>query len=200
MTNLTKTAVLAISLSLLSASLLMPSAIAQTETTTAAPPPRGIEDKLKTDEKKTAAATPPQTETVVDSKAASRGTVASQPAAVAKEERGPLLESIKFDGTSPKGEMIKFKLNGFYPPVVHGVVEGIPRVICDFNNTQLADSAKNIVRIDGKHIKVIRTTRTKKPEKVRVVLDLEPNRSYDLQQVFFKEDNLFVIIVNTVKK
>ncbi|CAN5644952.1 hypothetical protein BH10CYA1_BH10CYA1_14250 [soil metagenome] len=37
MTNLTKTAVLAISLSLLSASFLLPSAIAQTETTTAAP-------------------------------------------------------------------------------------------------------------------------------------------------------------------
>ncbi len=35
MTNLTKTAVLAISLSLLSASFLLPSAIAQTETTTA---------------------------------------------------------------------------------------------------------------------------------------------------------------------
>lgn len=35
MTNQTKTAILAISLSLLSASLLMPSAIAQTETSTA---------------------------------------------------------------------------------------------------------------------------------------------------------------------
>jgi len=37
MTNLTKTAVLAVSLSLLSATFLLPSAIAQTETTPAAP-------------------------------------------------------------------------------------------------------------------------------------------------------------------
>ena len=31
----------------------------------------------------------------------------------------------------------------------------------------------------------------------RVTLELVPNKNYDLQQVFFKEDNLFVIIVNT---
>lgn len=34
------------------------------------------------------------------------------------------------------------------------------------------------------------------PEKVRVVLDLAANRDYDLQQVFFRKDNLFVLIVN----
>jgi len=98
--------------------------------------------------------------------------------------------------------MVLFKLNGFHPPAVHGVEEGIPRVICDFNNTKLIDSGKgkNTIKTNGKFVKVIRTSTTKKPEKVRVVIDLEPNRSYDLQQVFFKEDNLFVIIVNTMKK
>ena len=70
----------------------------------------------------------------------------------------------------------------------------------DFNNTKLLDAGKGTIKANGKFVKMIRTTKTKKPEKVRVVIDLEPNRSYDLQQVFFKEDNLFVIIVNTVKK
>ena len=84
-------------------------------------------------------------------------------------------------------------------PEVHGVEQGIPRVICDFKDTRLADSAQNLIKTDGQHVKVIRLSKTVKPEKVRVVLDLEPNRSYDLQQVFFKEDNLFVIIVNTVQ-
>lgn len=112
----------------------------------------------------------------------------------------PELESIKFDPSSPKGEMIMFKLNGFHPPAVHGVEEGIPRVICDFNNTKLGSAAKKQIKTNGQHVKVIRTSVTKKPEKVRVVIDLEPNRSYDLQQVFFKDDNLFVIIVNTIGK
>ena len=112
---------------------------------------------------------------------------------------GPVLESVTFDGKSPKGEMVLFKLNTFHPPEVHGVEQGIPRVICDFKDTRLADSAQNLIKTDGQHVKVIRLSKTVKPEKVRVVLDLEPNRSYDLQQVFFKEDNLFVIIVNTVQ-
>lgn len=127
---------------------------------------------------------------------------AEHAAAPAQTEEPPRLEYVKFDATSPKGEMVLFKLNGFHPPAVHGVEEGIPRVICDFNNTKLIDSGKgkNTIKTNGKFVKVIRTSTTKKPEKVRVVIDLEPNRSYDLQQVFFKEDNLFVIIVNTMKK
>jgi len=127
-------------------------------------------------------------------------TNSAKTAAPAKTQEGPQLEYVKFDATSPKGEMIMFKLNGFYPPSVHGVEEGIPRVICDFNNTKLVDATKSLIKTNGKLVKVIRTSKTKKPEKVRVVIDLEPNRNYDLQQVFFKEDNLFVIIVNTVKK
>ena len=127
---------------------------------------------------------------------AAAGTAAAPaPAAPA----GPVLESVTFDGKSPKGEMVLFKLNTFHPPEVHGVEQGIPRVICDFKDTRLADSAQNLIKTDGQHVKVIRLSNTVKPEKVRVVLDLEPNRSYDLQQVFFKEDNLFVIIVNTVQ-
>ncbi|MGD9948325.1 MAG: AMIN domain-containing protein [Desulfobulbus sp.] len=114
--------------------------------------------------------------------------------------RDPVLESVKFDPSSPKGEMVMFKLNGFFPPSVHGVEEGIPRVICDFNNTKLAGNNKKRIKTEGKFVKAIRISKTKKPEKVRVVIDLEPNRSYDLQQVFFKDDNLFVIIVNTIKK
>ncbi|MGE4560502.1 MAG: AMIN domain-containing protein [Desulfobulbus sp.] len=131
--------------------------------------------------------------------------VAAEPSAKAETVAPPVsvdpeLKSIKFDPASPKGEMVLFKLNGFFPPSVHGVEEGIPRVICDFNNTKLTGSAKNRIKTQGKYVKTIRTSTTKKPAKVRVVIDLEPNRSYDLQQVFFKDDDLFVIIVNTVKK
>ena len=114
--------------------------------------------------------------------------------------KAPELASVKFDASSPKGEMVMFKLNGFFPPSVHGVEEGIPRVICDFNNTKLTGATKKRIKTNGKFVKTLRISKTKKPEKVRVVIDLEPNHSYDLQQVFFKDDNLFVIIVNTIKK
>ncbi|MCL1980675.1 MAG: AMIN domain-containing protein [Proteobacteria bacterium] len=131
---------------------------------------------------------------------AGKSEATDKPALLAKTTDKPQIEYVKFDDSSPKGEMILFKLNGFHPPAIHGVEEGIPRVICDFNNTKLLQANKGTVTTSGKFIKAIRTTATKKPEKVRVVIDLEPNRSYDLQQVFFKEDNLFVLIVNTVKR
>jgi hypothetical protein len=156
----------------------------------------------KTDENKPhtpAAAVPPQTEEPAVAKDSAQ-TEAAKPAATAKLGLGAQLESVKFDGKSPKGEMVLFKLNEFHPPTIHGVEEGIPRVICDFNNTQLVDSAKNTIKTNGKFIKVIRIAKHKNPDRVRVILDLEPNRSYDLQQVFFKEDNLFVIIVNAINK
>ena len=160
----------------------------------------------KKEEKKTAPAAkePSHPETPAKAIAPQAGdkgkTEAAKTVAPPKTMEGPQLEYVKFESSPSKGEMVLFKLNGFHPPAVHGVEEGIPRVICDFNNTRLIDGTKSLIKVDGKFVKVIRTSKTKKPEKVRVVIDLEPNRSYDLQQVFFKEDNLFVLIVNTVKK
>lgn len=164
-----------------------------------APHPAGTGDKAE--EKKTPppAPTAPQPVITPETKPSVK-TEAVKPVVPPGATVGPLLESVKFDGTSPKGEMVLFKLNDFHPPVIHGVEEGVPRVICDFNSTQIGDSVKNLIKADGKYVKIIRITKHKKPERIRVVLDLEPNRSYDLQQVFFKEDNLFVIIVNTIKK
>ena len=114
------------------------------------------------------------------------------------QKQSPILESIKFDAGSDRGEMILFKLNDFYPPIVFGLEENLPRVVCDFMNTKAAVAVPNVVKCDGKFIKAVRVGRHAKPDKVRVVLDLTPNNNYDLQQVFFKEDNLFVIIVNTL--
>ncbi len=113
-----------------------------------------------------------------------------------KRNEPPVLRSVKFDNSSNRGEMIQFKLNDFYPPIVFGIEEGLPRVVCDFKNTRADASLKERIKTNGRYVKAIRIGRHKNPDKIRVVIDLEPNNNYDLQQVFFKEDNLFVIIVN----
>jgi len=113
-----------------------------------------------------------------------------------KNNEPPILRSVKFDNSSNRGEMIQFKLNDFYPPIVFGIEEGLPRVVCDFKNTRADASLKEMMKTNGRYVKAIRIGRHKNPNKIRVVIDLEPNNNYDLQQVFFKEDNLFVIIVN----
>ena len=111
-----------------------------------------------------------------------------------------LLE-ISFDNSSNKGEMVIFRLNDFYPPAVSAIEEEeTPRVLCDFMDMQLAGEVNKEILAKGKYVQRIRTGLHGNPDNIRVILDLTPDRDYDLQQVFFKNDNLFVLIVNELSE
>lgn len=109
----------------------------------------------------------------------------------------PTLYSIEFDNTSDRGEMIIFKLNSFNPPVVFGIEEDIPRIVCFFKDTGAGEKLQERIESNGRYVKNIRVGKYRNPDNIRVVLDLIPNHNYDLQQVFFKEDNMFMIIINS---
>ncbi len=109
----------------------------------------------------------------------------------------PLLSEVSFENTSSKGEMVLFKLNGFYPPTVSGEEEGTPSVICDFAGTRLGDKVVKEQATHGEYVERVSVKQLNDSDLIRVTLELVPNKNYDLQQVFFKEDNLFVIIVNS---
>lgn len=115
-----------------------------------------------------------------------------------KSSGPPVINSITFDNSTNRGEMVLFKLNDFQPPIVFGVEEGLPRVVCDFKGAEAAHDVPNVIKTDGKYVHTIRIGRETTPKKVRVVLDLTSSKNYDLQQVFFKDDNLFVIIINSL--
>jgi len=108
-----------------------------------------------------------------------------------------LLSAVSFENTSNKGEMVLFKLNGFYPPEVTGEEEGTPKVICVFTAIRLGDEVVTEQIISGEYIKKISVLPMNSLNSVQVVMELAANKNYDLQQVFFKEDNLFVVIVNS---
>jgi hypothetical protein len=127
--------------------------------------------------------------------------VAALPAEPVLEEETPTLDpmllELNFEDTSNKGEMVLFKLNGFYPPVVTGEEEGTPLVICEFAGTRLGEGVQKAMEVGGKYIQRIQVTQLKESDTIRVSVELIASKNYDLQQVFFKEDNLFVIIVNS---
>lgn len=108
----------------------------------------------------------------------------------------PQLLEVSFDDSSNRGEMVLFHLNDFFPPTVSAIEKNNPRVLCDFKNMRLSRDVQTKIDAKGKYVEGIRTAYHADKEKVRVVLDLSPDRDYDLQQVFFKNDNLFVLIVN----
>lgn len=121
------------------------------------------------------------------------------PPAVAEKavaSKGPRLLDVSFDDSSNRGEMVLFHLADFSPPIVSALEKDNPRVLCDFMATAMDKGVEENIYANGKYVERIRTSRHKKPDKVRVELELTPDRDYDLQQVFFKNDNLFVLIIN----
>jgi hypothetical protein len=115
----------------------------------------------------------------------------------AAEQAVPTLYAVEFDRSSHRGEIVAFKLNGFNPPVVFGIEEDIPRIVCFFKDTSAGEELGEFIETDGRFIRNIKIGTYRNPDNIRVVLDLVPGRNYDLQQIFFKEDNLFMVIINT---
>jgi len=108
----------------------------------------------------------------------------------------PTILEISFDDSSSKGEMALFRLNDFFPPTVSAIEKSSPRIFCDFMATDIGPDVEKFISTKGRYIEHIRTVRLHDPELVRVVLELSPERDYELHQVFFRNDNLFVLIVN----
>ena len=109
-----------------------------------------------------------------------------------------LIKKISFEQSPDKGEKVLFELNNFHPPVVFGNEEGeTPSIVCDFMASRLGDEVPDIIPAKGQFVKQVRVEKSADSSKIRVVLELVPNRHYDLQQVFFKEQDLYVLFVNS---
>ncbi|MGA7278067.1 MAG: AMIN domain-containing protein [Desulfocapsaceae bacterium] len=119
--------------------------------------------------------------------------------ALPEAEAAPLLLDVAFEKSANKSETVLFRLNNFFPPLVFGIEQGEPQVVCDFLDARLGPEVADSIQASGDFISRIEVVSESDPEKVRVTLTLVPNRHYDLQQLFFKEDNLFVIIVSELQ-
>jgi len=108
----------------------------------------------------------------------------------------PTILEISFDDSSSKGETVLFRLNDFHPPTVSAIEKDPPRIFCDFMAMNLGPNVEKTIPAKSKYIERIHTARHQNPDKVRVILELSPGRDYDLQQIFYRKDNLFVLVVN----
>ncbi len=120
-----------------------------------------------------------------------------QPAEPLQDES--VLLDVSFEKSVNNSETVLFRLNHFSPPLVFGIEKGEPRVVCDFMDTTIDGNVPELIETSGEFINRISVAQQNDPDKVRVELVLVPNRHYDLQQLFFKEDNLFVVIVKELQ-
>lgn len=108
-----------------------------------------------------------------------------------------LIKDISFETSPEKGEKVIFDLVNFHAPVVFGIEEGTPSIVCDFLDASVGDTVPKIISVKGEFVRQIRVEKDVKLHKTRVVLELVPNRHYDLQQIFYKEENLYVLFVKS---
>jgi len=117
--------------------------------------------------------------------------------AASETSKTPVLLSVSFDNAfSQSGEMVLLQLSDFQPPVISTKEKNPPMIFCDFAGASVGERVMSEISAGGKFVEKIRVVG--EGSNVRVSLDLVPGSNYDLQQVYFKEDNLFVLIVNVL--
>ncbi len=126
----------------------------------------------------------------------------ASPIKAVKEPPAPssqlIINKISFEQSPDKVEKVVIDLHNFHPPVVLGNEEGTPTIICEFMEASAAQEVPALIATNGNYIKQIRVEKNTKPPQVKVILELSPNRQYDLQQVFYKAQNLYVLFVKSL--
>lgn len=124
----------------------------------------------------------------------------SQAEVLSEEQKQQVLLKLAYERSINGSEMVLFYLNGFHPPVVYSAESGDLFVVCDFLETVPDQTVTSSVASGGKFIEKIKIEKLEDPLKTRAVLELAENHNYDLRQVFFKENNLFVIIIDSLEE
>jgi len=116
--------------------------------------------------------------------------------AVAAEAEGPLIRSVRVE-TGVEGKVgVFFRLSGYFIPACFGIAGDLPRFVCDFDDTRLAEGIETEIATKGRILSRIRIGRHgEQHRKVRVVLDLKPAAGFHIEQIFVEENNEYVLIV-----
>lgn len=89
-----------------------------------------------------------------------------------------------------------FELNGYYPPETKVLDGGHPRLVCDFPDTLLSGDIPRRRELKSGHIERIRIgIHGQSRSKVRVVMDFRPGQDYTIEQLFYKKENYYTLMV-----
>ncbi len=112
------------------------------------------------------------------------------------ENVSAVIHAISFEGPrirKTREERVRFRLNGFHPPKISTREETLPEVVCDFAGAELAENIDRQLETGGNLVQRITAKETEAG--VRVILELTRGKDFDLQQIFFRDGNFFVVVV-----
>jgi SH3-like domain-containing protein len=111
------------------------------------------------------------------------------------------IKAVEHRAISEQLEEILFKLSGPHPPQTFAIDGDRPRIVCDFANARPEKGLGQRVDARGTLIKGVRiASHPGNGSRVRVVLDLAPNRTYVVEQTFYKTESLFTLIIKSGKE
>lgn len=85
-------------------------------------------------------------------------------------------------------------------PAIFAIEGEKPRVVCDFRGFRLGRGISKKIKANGRMIKIIRIGLYEGEDaKVRIVLDLSPDASYDVEQTLFEKENIYELAVKPEK-
>jgi hypothetical protein len=107
-----------------------------------------------------------------------------------------VIKAVRHARGPQNSEKVLFDLKGFQAPNTFTINGGRPRLVCDFQKARLEPGVKPQIPVSGNLIKDIRVAYHADPaSKVRVVLDLQPDRVYEVEQIYFRQESQFILIL-----
>lgn len=95
-----------------------------------------------------------------------------------------------------KEEIVKILLNSFLPPETFVPKEEKPMLVCDFFAASIHEKIDSEIDVSGLLIEKIKIAYHESPEKkVRLVIDLVPGKKYVIEHIFFKKENLYMLVM-----
>jgi SH3-like domain-containing protein len=101
------------------------------------------------------------------------------------------ISTIRYDITTEGEERVYFELNDFFSPQIFLAEDDESKLVCDFLNVGAKPDLPPYIKGTGKIIRKIRSEVFS--DSIRVIIDLNIDSNYDVQQLFFKKENLFIL-------
>ena len=112
-----------------------------------------------------------------------------------------LIKNMTFKKEKEGHEKFLIEFNRFNEPKIFSIDGKKPRIVIDIHNVSSVRSGLSRIDVNGTLIKQIRTALDRKTNGMRIVIDVEANRNYEVDQTFYKAENIFVVdISEDIKK
>ncbi|MFC1823331.1 DUF1566 domain-containing protein [Thermodesulfobacteriota bacterium] len=103
-------------------------------------------------------------------------------------------------GENKNEERVYIHANRLFVPLVFTLVGEKPRIVIDIKNTASVQKGQSTIPVNGLYIKRIRTHHDRRSGTLRVVLDHYPSRKYSVNQIFYKAENIYCVIVKSAEE